>query len=133
MSKFYGTVQGESSAASRQGHRGMHTKAASYAGAIAVDLRTNAKDEEVFEVRMEQHKGAGDYMVIATGKIGDAASVKLAHHHSSYTSSSDADLIRLAANAGATVSPTNGAAAFSVDELREFLRQAMAHEVLAQP
>lgn len=79
MAHFYGTIKGMKGEASRLGGKtnGMRTVAASCSGAIVTHLGHNsATEKDTFEVRMESHHGSGDYMVLATGDVGDAMSVK---------------------------------------------------------
>lgn len=75
MAQFLGTVQGQRGEASRLGSKatGLTTCAASWQGAIKVDLYHNAetgKDE--FTVRMVPWHGAGASKVLAQGVVGEA-------------------------------------------------------------
>lgn len=83
MAHFYGTIHGSRGESSRLGtaNSGLTTVAASWSGAIVTVLFVK-DDIDCFEIRMERHQGKGDYKVIATGKVGDAMSIKPceAHH-----------------------------------------------------
>jgi len=73
MSYFYGVVQGQGqTAATRRGSKrsGLRVTAASYAGAVTVELDVDLKGQDVFVVRQEPWHGAGLSQEIARGVIG---------------------------------------------------------------
>ena len=77
MSHFYGTIpeSARKTVPSARGHKttGLATIAASYAGAIRVNLWHDPNnDEDCFEVEMIPWFSRGDRMVIASGVLGDA-------------------------------------------------------------
>lgn len=84
MAQFFGLLKGTRGEATRLGSKssGLVTEACSYQGKIVTVLRhDDFTGKDVFEVRMERHQGAGDYMVIATGVVGDAMSIKPCEVH----------------------------------------------------
>lgn len=79
MAHFYGTLQGARGEATRCGNRssGVRTVAASWRGAIQVDVFHNAETgSDEFSVRMRPWHGAGCDREIARGLIGDATTVE---------------------------------------------------------
>ena len=59
MARFYGSTQGERGQAHRLGHRGMNVTAASWAGAISVELWTDSEGVERYRVARTAWKGHG--------------------------------------------------------------------------
>jgi hypothetical protein len=131
MAHFYGTVEGTNNSQLR-------TVAASWAGAIIVNLFHNEpRGVDQFEVRMEQHKGNGDYRVLAKGDVGDATSITLGAPMKPLEST-EHELVTLAINAGASIAEASvpdmfDLITFTPHSLREFVQQIMAHEALATP
>ena len=77
MSYFYGTipVSARKTVPTARGHKktGLSTIAASYTGAIRVNLWYNsAEDLDCYEVEMIPWESHGDRQVIARGVLGDA-------------------------------------------------------------
>lgn len=135
MAHFYGTVQGGRGEASRLGTKngGLVTRAASWSGAIAVSLNHNEqRGVDEFEVRMEQHQGAGDYRVLAKGDVGNGAT---AHGHVpvGVLQIDEKVMLALARSNGATDVNNGGEwLAFSPEALDAFLRAFLGHHALHQ-
>ena len=77
MSHFYATIptSARKTIPTARGHKstGVETIGASWRGAILTSLWHDAEtDEDMFEVRMVQHHGAGDSRLLARGTVGDA-------------------------------------------------------------
>ena len=73
MAQFYGTIKGQRGKASRLGSKssGMHVMAASWQGAVSVDLwHDHETGQDRYEVYLNTHHGAGVSMCIATGIVG---------------------------------------------------------------
>lgn len=74
MSHFYGVLQGNRGQTTRCGSKlsGIHTTAASWSGAIDVDVYyDDEKGKDVYIVVQRPWKGRGVSKVIASGVIGD--------------------------------------------------------------
>lgn len=82
MAHFFGRLNGSRGEVTRLGTRasGMTVEACSWQGKIVVVL-SEVDGVDRFEVRMERHAGRGDYMVIATGEVGDAMSIRPCEVH----------------------------------------------------
>ncbi len=81
MSHFYGKTWGKpQSIATRTGHKatGLTTQAASYAGAIEVELfHVPETGKDIFIVRQIPWQGVGAYEQIAKGVLGQLVDVKV--------------------------------------------------------
>ena len=80
MSKFYGVLEGSRGKATRCGTRnsGLKTIAASFAGAIRVDIyEEEGSDIEKFCVTMTPWLGRGDNASLITGILGDVSSIRI--------------------------------------------------------
>lgn len=78
MSALYGTLKGKAKTiATRCGTKNspIVTMAASWAGAVRVEVYIDADGTEKFEVIMCQWHGNGDYRVLCSGLVGKADSV----------------------------------------------------------
>ncbi len=71
MSHFYGTVGGGRGVATRCGHRGLTTHAASHKGAVKVSLWHSDDGNDCYTVCLVPWKGVGPSKVIASGVLGD--------------------------------------------------------------
>ncbi len=73
MSHFYGTLNGSRGEATRCGTKqsGVRTIAASWKGAIQVDLFHHSDGTDRFEIRMIPWENVGEQMLIACGKVGE--------------------------------------------------------------
>lgn len=73
MSHFYGTLDGNRGEATRCGSKdsGLRTTAASWAGAIKVELSVDDEGRDCFEVRQIPWRGKGVSYVIAKGLVGE--------------------------------------------------------------
>lgn len=74
MSALYGVVQGNRGKATRCGHYDMTTTAATWAGAVRVELTRNAGDPAgaAYVVRLIPWNGRGESKVLAEGRLGDS-------------------------------------------------------------
>jgi len=83
MAQFFGSISGQKGTATRLGSKssGLTVEACSWQGKIVTVLSTDADGTDRFEIRMERHAGKGDYMVIATGIVGDAMSIRPCEVH----------------------------------------------------
>ncbi len=72
MSHFYGTLKGGRAEVTRTGHRttGLHTVAASWAGAVHVDLHIDDQGRDCFRVTQTPWEGAGVSELLAEGVLG---------------------------------------------------------------
>ena len=72
MSHFYGTVVGQAGEAGRRGSAktGVKTHAASWDGAIRVELHVNDNGQDCYTVKQVPWKGKGVETVIAWGVLG---------------------------------------------------------------
>jgi len=73
MARFRATVRGDksnSTEASRLGHRGLRTVAASWAGAIEVQLYIDDQGKDCARVSHIRHHGAGVERLIFDGPVG---------------------------------------------------------------
>lgn len=79
MSKFYGVLEGSRGKVTRCGTRnsGLKTIAASFAGAIRVDIYEEDCGTEKFCVTMTPWLGRGDNASLITGILGDVSSVRI--------------------------------------------------------
>lgn len=73
MSHFYGTLQGQRGEATRCGSRssGLVTNAASWNGAIQVELYVDAQGRDCYRIHERTWRGAGKHKLIAEGVIGN--------------------------------------------------------------
>ena len=72
MSHFYGIVEGNRSPATRCGHKssGLHTTAASWQGAVSVQLMEQ-DGVDLVRVALTRWKGTGTDKVLYFGPVGD--------------------------------------------------------------
>lgn len=77
MAHFYGTIKGGRGEASRLGHKstGLHTVAASWSGAVEVDLYVNEEGVDCARVYLTPWKGKGIHKEIYEGPISGALSL----------------------------------------------------------
>jgi hypothetical protein len=59
MARFYGSTQGERGEAHRLGHHSMNVTAASWQGAIRVELYTDADGVERYRIERTSWRGGG--------------------------------------------------------------------------
>lgn len=73
MAEFYGSVQGARGEATRLGHKstGLKTKAASYQGAVEVNLSMNDKGVVIARVELVPHLGHGTRELLYEGPVGE--------------------------------------------------------------
>jgi hypothetical protein len=73
MAHFYGTIQGARGQASRLGHKatGLRAVAASYSGAVDVQLYVNSAGIDCARVALKPWHGAGRDAVLYDGPIGN--------------------------------------------------------------
>ena len=79
MAKFYGTVSGSASTeATRCGSAssGITTHAASWAGAIRVDVGVDSDGTECFTVSMVPWRGSGEHRELCRGELGKRSTVQ---------------------------------------------------------
>lgn len=72
MAQFRGTVIGSRGEASRLGDKrtGLDVRAASWQGAVRTRLfHDNSTGQDMAEVRLEQHHGAGSFRVLYYGPV----------------------------------------------------------------
>lgn len=80
MSHFYGTLSGKArTRATRTGTKssGIETVAASWDGAINVNVYNHRDDSDRFTVHMIPWNGLGDSITLVDGKLGDSGSVSV--------------------------------------------------------
>ena len=79
MSRFYGVVAGSAKTkATRRGHRGIETIAATWNGCIRVRVWVDAAGVERFTVYQERWEGAGIVEHIGSGVVGRSELLSLA-------------------------------------------------------
>lgn len=79
MAQFFGSIQGMKGEETRLGSKssGMRAEAASWQGKIVVKLSHNTDTGlDEFTVNMEPHSGKGERLEIASGVVGQKASVQ---------------------------------------------------------
>lgn len=71
MSHFYGTMAAGRKPVTKRGHKstGLFTKAASWFGAVTVDLYVNDKGEDYAKVRLTPHEGEGADLLLYDGPV----------------------------------------------------------------
>lgn len=74
MSHFYGVMQGSRGEATRCGTKasGLQVTAASWGGAVQVDLYLDSMGRDCYRVTMKPWRGAGDSATLAEGVVGVA-------------------------------------------------------------
>lgn len=78
MSRFYGTVQGSRSVATRTGHKGMgmETHCASWSGAVRCYAYVNEEYEDCVRVELVNWKGKGGYKLLYDGEFKEDYEMK---------------------------------------------------------